>query len=179
MPREAYDRMVEHGILGPDDKIELLDGRLIVAEPKHSPHATAVLLVAGALRDVFVGDWHVRTETPLALGPFSEPEPDVSVVRGDIRDYRAAHPTAAVLVVEVSDSSLRLDRTIKKQIYAAGGIAEYWILNLVTRVLEVYRDPVDAGSRRDYRSVRTFAPDDLVSPLAMPDASIHVGQLLP
>jgi len=94
MPRETYDRIVEHGILGPDDKVELLEGRLIVAEPKFSPHASGVLLVADALRRVFTDGWHVRTEMPLAMGPFSEPEPDVCVVIGAIRDYRAAHPGA-------------------------------------------------------------------------------------
>jgi Uma2 family endonuclease len=180
MPRATYDRIVEEGILGPDDKVELLAGRLIVAEPKYSPHATGVLLVADVLRRVFTDGWHIRTEAPLALGQFSEPEPDVCVVRGDIRDYRDAHPTHAAVVVEVAQSSLRLDRTLKKSMYAAGGIADYWILNLVTRVLEVYREPVAlTRRRREYRRVVTLGPDESVTPLAAPAASIRVADLLP
>jgi Uma2 family endonuclease len=180
MPRATYDRIVEHGILGPDDKVELLGGRLIVAEPKYSPHATAVLLVAETLRRIFRDGWHIRTEAPLALGQFSEPEPDVCVVRGEIRDYRDAHPTHAGLVVEVAESSLRLDRTIKKNIYAAAGIADYWIVNLVERVLEVYREPVEVRRRRrEYRRVVTLGPDEVVIPLAAPDAHIRVADLLP
>lgn len=179
MPRETYDRIVEQGILGPDDKVELLEGRLVVAEPKFSPHATGVLLTAAALRDILTGDWHVRTEAPLALGAFSEPEPDVCVVRGAIRDYRLAHPTTAGLVVEVAQSSLRLDRTLKKRIYATAGIEDYWIVNLVARVLEVYREPADGAPAPDYRWVRTLGPDDTVSPLVAPHAAIRVGDLLP
>ena len=179
MPRATYDRMVERGILGPDDKIELLAGRLVVAEPKHTSHATAMLLVADALRKVFTDGWHVRTELPLALGNFSEPEPDVSVVRGRILDYRHAHPTTAALVVEVADSSLRLDRTIKKRIYAAAGIADYWIVNVRGRVLEVYREPFElAQGEHDYRSVTTYSPEQSVSPLAAPDVHIALADLL-
>ena len=180
MPREAYDRMVERGILGPDDKIELLEGRLVVAEPKHSPHATGVLLVAEALRKVFSDGWHVRTEMPLAVGNFSEPEPDVCVVRGTIRDYGRAHPTLAALVVEVADSSLRLDRTIKKRIYATAGIADYWIVDLGARVLHVYRAPHEVGrGRHDYRDAMILGSDQTVSALAAPDARIAVADLLP
>ncbi|MBM4441695.1 MAG: Uma2 family endonuclease [Candidatus Rokubacteria bacterium] len=179
MPRETYDRMVEHGILRPDDKVELLEGRLVVAEPKFSPHTTGVLLAADVLRKVFTGRWHIRTEAQLAIGPFSSPEPDVCVVAGAIRDYRAAHPTTAALVVEVAQTSLRLDRTIKKRIYAGGGIADYWIVNLATRVLEVYRDPVGEGVEADYRAVHTYTAGDTIAPLAAPDATIRVADLLP
>jgi Uma2 family endonuclease len=179
MPRETYDRILEEGILGPDDKIELLEGRLVVAEPKHSPHATAMLLVAEALRKVLTHGWHVRTELPLALGTFSEPEPDVSVVRGEILDYRHRHPTHAALVVEVADSSLRLDRTIKKRIYAAAGIADYWIVDIRARMLEVYREPFEvAHGEHDYRAVISYSPGQSVSPLALPDVSIAVADLL-
>lgn len=180
MPRAVYDRMIESGILGEDDPIELLAGRLIVAEPKHSPHETAVHAAADALRAAFARGWHVRIGAPIVLGDFSEPEPDVSVVRGSIRDYRDAHPTGAALIVEVAQTSLRLDRRIKASIYAAGGIAEYWIVNIVAGVLEVHREPVAATRRRwEYRSVTTLARDARVAPLAAPDAAIRVEDLLP
>lgn len=180
MPRTVYDRMIEHGILGEDDPIELLAGRLIVAEPKHSPHETAVHAVADALRGAFRAGWHIRIGAPIVLGDFSEPEPDVSVVRGGYRDYRDAHPTGAALVVEVAQTSLRLDRRIKARIYAAGGIPEYWIVNIVAGVLEAHREPVAATPRRwEYRSVTTLARDARVTPIAAPGAAIAVADLLP
>ncbi|MEX2148144.1 MAG: Uma2 family endonuclease [Candidatus Rokuibacteriota bacterium] len=175
-----YDRMIESGILGEDDPIELLAGRLVVAEPKHSPHETAVHAVADALRAAFGQGWHVRIGAPLVLGDFSEPEPDVSVVRGSFRDYRDAHPSQAALIVEVAQTSLRLDRRIKASIYAAGGIAEYWIVNLVAGVLEVHREPVATTRRRwEYARITTLAREARVTPLAAPSSAIHVDDLLP
>lgn len=180
MPRATYDRMIETGILGEDDPIELLDGRLIVAEPKHSPHETSVRLVAEALRPAFGEGWVISVGAPLALGGYSEPEPDVSVVRGAVRDYRNAHPTGAVLVVEVADSSLRFDRRIKAPIYAAAGIADYWLVNLVDRVVEVYREPIATKRRRSaYGRTTTFGVDDAIAPLAAAHARIAVRDLLP
>ena len=180
MPRAVYDRMIESGVLGENDPIELLGGRLVVAEPRHSPHETAVHAVAEALRTAFGRGWHVRIGAPLALGDFSEPEPDVSVVRGSFRDYRDAHPTSAALVVEVAQTSLRLDRRTKASIYAAGGIADYWIVNLVAGVLEIHREPVATTRQRwEYRSVTAFGPDARVTPLGAPEAVIRVSDLLP
>ena len=115
--------------------------------------------VADALRGAFGRGWHVRIGAPIVLGDFSEPEPDVSVVRGSVRDYRDAHPTDAALIVEVAQTSLRLDRRIKASIYAGGGIGEYWIVNIVAGVLEVHHEPVAATPRRwEYRSVTTLGP---------------------
>jgi Uma2 family endonuclease len=180
MPRAVYDRMIEKGILGEDDPIELLEGRLVVAEPKYSPHETSVRLVAEALRAVFSNGWLLSVGAPLALGGFSEPEPDVTVVRGRIRDYRHAHPTTAVLVVEVAESSLRLDRGIKKRIYATAGIADYWVVDLGAGALHVYRDPHEvARGRHDYRDAVILGVDQHVSPLAAPGSRIAVADLLP
>jgi Uma2 family endonuclease len=177
--RREYERLAEAEILGPEDKIELLEGRLVCREPQHGPHFTATRLVEEALRTAFGPGWDVRGQGPLALGRSSEPEPDVSVVRGSPRDFRDAHPTTAALVVEVARTSLRLDRGMKARIYAKAGIADYWIVNLVDRVLEVHRDPERAGRRWRYRSIETLAPDGEVSPLAAPGARIRVADLLP
>jgi Uma2 family endonuclease len=174
--------MIEADIIGPDDKIELLEGRLVVKEPQHGPHFTAMRLVQEALQAAFGPGWEVRPQGPLALGPSSEPEPDVSVVRGSPRDFRDAHPIRAVLVVEVAKTSLRLDRTRKAQIYAKAGVPDYWILNLLTSVLEVYREPVaidPTGHHWEYRMVRSLGPGEFISPLAAPHASIAVADLLP
>jgi Uma2 family endonuclease len=179
--RHEYDRLVEQGFFGGDERLELLDGLLLVKEPQSSTHMTAVRLVEDALRIGFGTGWDVRAQGPVALDRRSEPEPDVSVVRGSPRDYRDAHPSNPVLVVEVALASLRLDRTRKSRAYARAGVPEYWILNLVDRVLEVHREParLEPARRWDYRSAQTLGPDASVSPLAAPAARIAVADLLP
>lgn len=134
------------GILHEDEPIELIEGRLIVAEPQNTPHAKAIELAADALRAAFGPGWRIRVQLPIALEPDSEPEPDVSVVAESPRDDRDDHPSHPTLVVEVADTSIRLDRTVKARIYARGGIPEYWIVNLIARVVESYwRCPADHG----------------------------------
>jgi Uma2 family endonuclease len=111
----------------------------------------------------------------LALDPSSEPEPDLSVVVGSWKDYRETHPSSAVLVVEVADTSLEYDRDRKGSLYARARIADYWIINLPEQCVEVYRDP----EQGIYRSRRRFMPGEKISPLAAPDATINVADLLP
>jgi Uma2 family endonuclease len=180
--RREYEQLVERSFFRQDERLELLDGLLLVKEPQSSAHMTAVRLVEDALRLAFGGGWDVRAQGPIALDPRSEPEPDVSVVRGSPRDYRDAHPTSPVLVVEVALASLGLDRTRKGRAFARAGVPEYWIVNLVDRVLEVHRDPGrldDTRRRWAYRSVQMLAPDAAVSPLAAPGARVPVADLLP
>jgi Uma2 family endonuclease len=180
--RQEYEQLVERSFFRPDERLELLDGLLLVKEPQSSAHMTAVRLVEEALRVAFGAGWDVRTQGPIALDPRSEPEPDVSVVRGSPRDYREAHPTSPVLVVEVALTSLRLDRTCKCRAFARAGVPEYWIVNLVDRALEVHREPalLDAARHRwGYRLIQTLGPDAVVSPLAAPTARVGVADLLP
>lgn len=182
MTRVRYDRLVDAGIFGPEDRVELLDGLLVVREPHGGRHATAVYLVRAALEKVFDRAYFVREEKPIALDDQSEPEPDVVVVPGQPRDYRDSHPAQPVLIVEVADTSLALDRLRKGGLYARAGVADYWVLNLVDEVLEVYREPVRATSARygwKYDSVSVLGRDALVRPLAAPSARISVGALLP
>jgi Uma2 family endonuclease len=101
MDRFQYSRLIDEGVLDEDDPIELLDGHLLVKEPQHSPHRTAVLLTAKALERVFGDGWFVQTQSPIILDDRSEPEPDVCVVRGAPRDYARAHPMHPALVVEI------------------------------------------------------------------------------
>jgi hypothetical protein len=119
---------------------------------------------------------------PLALDPDSEPEPDVAVVSGAPEDYSRAHPSRAALAVEIADSSLGADREYKGSLYARAGLADYWIVNLVDRVLEVYREPVAEPAapfawRYGRRSV--LGPAAQVTPLAAPATPVAVAQLLP
>ena len=182
MPRARYDRLIEVGIFGPDDRVELLDGLLVVREPQGQRHATAVGLVRAALERAFGRAFHLREEKPIALDDRSEPEPDIAVVRGRLRDYASAHPSQPVLVVEVADSSLGLDRLRKGGLYARAGIEDYWVVNLVDETLEVYRRPVPVAGRVgewSYASARRLRRSARVTPLAAPGARIRVAALLP
>jgi Uma2 family endonuclease len=108
--RLEYERLIECGIFQPGERLELIDGLLVLREPQKPPHAVAVQLVQAALRTAFGSGWDVRGQGPIALDDDSEPEPDVSVVPGGPRDYVHAHPSHPVLVVEISLTSLRFDR---------------------------------------------------------------------
>ena len=178
--RVEYERLVDLGVLE-GDPVELIGGQLIVAEPQNSPHATAVGAADDALRAVLPEGFIVRTQMPLALDDESVPEPDLAVVPGRRADYLGAHPTRAVLVVEVADSSLLLDREQKGSLYARARIGEYWIVNLVHRVLEIYRDPApDPGASHGwrYQSVGTLAPPAVIAPGEFPMSRIQVADLL-
>jgi Uma2 family endonuclease len=125
---------------------------------------------------------HPRLHAPLALDDESEPEPDVAIIAGEPCDYVRAHPSTAALVVEVADSSSRLDRRLKSGLYARAGLPEYWIVNLVESVVEMHRQPqpaADAPYGWVYRSVEIFRPPAVVTPLAAPGALFPVADLLP
>jgi Uma2 family endonuclease len=179
--RQEYDRLIELGILHEDEPIELLAGRLVVREPQRTPHAMATQLAAEALRAAFGPGWSVRVQLPIALDAESEPEPDVAVVHGSPRDYPIEHPSAPVLVVEVAHDGLRSDRILKARLYARAGIGDYWIADLVDRVLEVHRSPARQGPGRSaaYTDVRRIPSQEVVTPLAAPSARIVVADLLP
>jgi Uma2 family endonuclease len=180
--RLEYERLVCLGAFGPEDHIELVAGNLLVREPQDSPHTTALGLTEDALRTAFGAGWHVRVQSPIALDDESEPEPDLAVVSGSRRDYAAAHPTQPVLLVEVADSSLSFDRRRKGSLYARARVPEYWIVNLVERVLEVHRNPQPAAGAVfgwRYTQIRRLSPDETVTPLGAPEARILVADLLP
>jgi Uma2 family endonuclease len=180
--RRKYECLIDNGLLDEDDPVELLDGLLLVKEPQHTSHRTAVVLTAKALERAFGDGWFVQIQSPIILGRRSEPEPDVCVVRGSPRDYVDAHPRHPALVVEVARSGLRMARGRKASSYARARIADYWIVNLVDRVLEVYREPARPGpvrARWGYASIETLAADAVVTPLAAPSATVRVADLLP
>jgi Uma2 family endonuclease len=174
--------MIELGLFGEDDHLELVDGEILTMSPQKSLHAGTITVAAEALRLAFGAGCHVRVQLPLALDEMSEPEPDLAVVEGTGRDYLAAHPETALLVVEVADTTLPYDRGRKASLYARAGLAEYWIVNVADRVLEVHRDPApDAGAPLGfaYTILERLAPESTVSPLAVPEARIAVSELLP
>jgi Uma2 family endonuclease len=181
MTRIRYDRLIDAGIFGPEDCVELLDGLLIAREPQGRRHAAVVVLVRTALEKAFGRAYHVREEKPIALDDRSEPEPDIVVVPGTPRDYLDAHPSRPVLLVEVAETSLAVDRVRKGSLYARAGIVDYWVVNLGEDVLEVYREPVrsSSGTAWKYDSVRLLHRGATVTPLAAPRARIRVAALLP
>lgn len=173
--REQYERMIDAGVFGPEDRLELLDGEIIEMAPQKSRHATAVRLLERVLGLAFGQNFDVRSQLPLQLSEHSEPEPDIAVVIGSPRDYRDAHPATAVLVVEVSEATRTYDRGRKLSAYARAGIPEYWILDVVGETLEVCRHPTG----EDYAERRILKAGDSVSPQAAPTATIAVVDLLP
>lgn len=173
--RREYDRMGEAGILAPDARTELIDGEVIEVSPQSSYHAATVSLAQEALRHAFGDGYTVRVQLPLALGATSEPEPDLAVVPGTPRDYVEAHPAEADLVVEVADTSLDFDRNRKAVLYAQAGFADYWIINLRDRRVEVYREP--HGTL--YGTKRTLKSGEMLAPLVRPEATVAVADILP
>lgn len=180
--RVEYEQLTEMGIFQPGERLELLDGLLVVREPQGTPHATAIRLAADALRAAFGAGWVIEAQLPVALDDDSEPEPDISVVPGGARDYRRGHPTHPVLIVEVAETSLALDRTFKAGLYARARVTDYWIVNLIGNVVEVYREPMASESAPygwRYASVVYSRPPDAITPLAAPHSRIAVADLLP
>jgi Uma2 family endonuclease len=180
--RAEYERLIELGIFQPDEEIELIGGELIVAEPQGAAHYTAIVKSTRALQAAFGPGWYVRPEGPIGLDDDSEPEPDVAVVPGAPDDYSRAHPSRPVLMLEVAESSLVADRQRKGSLYARAGLADYWVLNLLDRVLETYRDPVaDVSAPFGWRYARleVFDASARVAPLAAQGSSVRVADLLP
>jgi Uma2 family endonuclease len=174
---EEYHRAADAGVFGPDERLELIDGEIYRMSPQKGPHLVATGLTRTVMENLFRVGWIVLVQAPLALGLESEPEPDVAVVRGAWRDFVTGPPTAAELVIEVSDSTLAFDQGTKANLYARAGIADYWIVNLPERVLEIRRRPDRA--REEYQSVSRHGSGETVSPLADSTAAVAVRDLLP
>jgi Uma2 family endonuclease len=180
--RDDYYRIAETGVFD-GRRVELIKGEILEMTPQKSEHAAEVMHVNAVLREIFEPrGFSTRVQLPLDLGEDSEPEPDIAVVRGKPLDYRAAHPRTAVLVIEVADTTLASDRTIKARLYASAGILDYWIINLVDRQLELHRNPTSDPSQPygvGYSEVTRLTTADSVSPQAAPEIRIAVRDLLP
>lgn len=171
---EQFHALAQAGLFNDNRRYELIEGDIIAMPPEGTDHAEAKSTAVEKLFERKGKGWHRRVESPLRLGA-SEPIPDIAFVAGSPSDYRQQHPTTALLIIEIADSSLEYDRATKQQLYAAHGVQEYWILNLPERVLEVYREPSSDG----YRRAQVYGVDDIVSPLLEPDWRIPVGELFP
>ncbi len=169
---DQYEQMIASGALD-GLRTMFIDGELIQMAAMYEPHMSGISLMLHELQKIFGTGFYIRVQGPLRQGN-NDPEPDLCVVPGGPKTYKKM-PTSALLVVEVADSLLRYDTTKKAEIYAAAGTPDYWVLDLESRRLLVFRDPDAAG----YLTQLTFAETASVAPLAMPSASIRVADLLP
>jgi Uma2 family endonuclease len=176
MTVEEYERI---GPMLDDPRVELVDGYLVRMMTKSPEHSFSTIEVHKAVESLLPAGWIARPEQPVRIPGYDEPEPDVTVVRGHNADYRHRMPTAAdlALAIEVSDSTLSLDRGKKLTAYANNGVPIYWIVNLAERQVEVYTDPGPAA----YQSCAVFKPGQDVPVVinGQPCGSVRVDDILP
>ena len=168
-----YLRMIEAGVLGPDDHVELIEGIVVEMSPQGSRHNHFLM----ELNRLFVPLWDraiITIQATVILGEGAVFDPDFLLLRPRDDSYKLSHPNAGdiLLLVEAAESSLARDRKVKMPIYASAGISEYWIADLEHETLIVHREPQPGG----YRQIKTLSGDDVVSPLAAPDFSFAVRQ---
>jgi Uma2 family endonuclease len=172
---DEYYRMGEAGILGEDDRIELIEGRLVDMAPIGSTHAGVVIQLTALISAALAGRAFLSTQNPIRLGRRSEPQPDVAILR--LRDdfYRKAHPTPkdVLLLIEVADSTIRYDREVKIPLYARHGIPEVWLIDLQQQRLEIYLQPSPDGYRQTIRP----ANDERIAPTLLPDVIVALADL--
>jgi Uma2 family endonuclease len=178
-PRRAttvsdYHRMLEAGILGEDDHVELIEGVIVEVSPQSEMHAQVIQRLERVLHRSLGDEYAIRCQLPLRLGERSEPEPDLAVLRAqDARSHREP-PSRALLIVEVAGESLRKDRDAKGNLYARFGIPEYWIVDLEARAVEIHRDP---GPDGQYQALTTVPTVGEAASTAVPDVRVVVGAL--
>ena len=173
---DDYHRMAETGILGEDDRVELIDGELIDMAPIGQDHAGTVDVLTRALVMACGERAIVRVRNPLRLDRLNEPQPDVAILRPREDFYRRGEPPGpadVLLVVEVADSSLRYDRRVKLPLYARAGIGEVWIVDLRRRVVDVHRTPAGDG----YATIETHGPEDIVTLALAPGIAVGLRRV--
>jgi Uma2 family endonuclease len=174
---DEFDQLVEAGKFDVQ-RVELINGEILEMPLMNDPQAQAVRLANYALLSIFPPTTHtISIQCPMRLGE-SRPLPDLVVVTGTPRQV-VRHPETALLVIEVSDTTLEYDRTEKSKLYAAHGLPDYWIVNLQGRCVEVHRNPLVSAADLRYGEVRVVAADETFSPLTAPQAIIRVADLLP
>jgi len=172
---DEYHRLAEAGILEEDDRIELLDGELIIMPPIGDDHCGRVNSLTRKLSRRNPERWLVSVQNPIVLDAYSEPQPDLALLRLDPRAFtRKPTPADVLVLIEVADSSLAYDRGNKLTAYARAAVPEVWIVNLLDDVLEVYREP--RGER--YERTLTLRRGESVSPVLVPDVALEVAELL-
>ena len=170
--RAEYAILAESGALGPNPRVELMYGEIVEMSPQNRRHANAIVRLTKLL-GARIGDrMALRVQLPFAAADNLEPEPDFCIVP-DTADLEPEHPSTAPLVIEVADSSLAYDRQTKLPMYALAGVAEYWIVDIEGRAVEVYTEPVGDG----YANKRTARVGDTVSAVAVAGLVVRVGEI--
>jgi Uma2 family endonuclease len=169
--RREYDQLVELGAFE-DEKIELIDGRLVHMSPEGAPHAKTISFLNHLLVIALNGRARIRVGSPLAVSEVSEPEPDLAAVA--IEDDRLDHPETAYLAIEVSSSSLRKDSVVKPRLYGGAAVPEYWIVDLKDRCVVVLTEPTADGFARSERR----GPGESIPLVAFPDVTFAVDDFL-
>ena len=169
--RVEYDKLVELGVFGEDERIELINGVLVPMSPIGAPHCDAVDELNEILVRALAGMARVRVQNPLAAGDISEPQPDIVVA--PLKRYTAEHPAVAHVVIEVADSSLAFDRGTKLRLYAEQGVPEYWVVDVVARRIEVYREP----AADTFASKRVFERGECIQLLRFPAVTVRVSDV--
>lgn len=174
---DEYYALVPAGVLSERDRVELIEGEIIEMTPMGSPHASAVMRLNQHFSSRLQGQAIVLVQTPVRLGDFSEPEPDLALLRPRTDIYRDAHPgpVDVLLLIEVARSSLSYDRLVKLPLYARSGIAEVWIVDLAAQAVEVYRNP---DSEVGYAESFVVGIGDSVAPLAFSDQPVEVASIV-
>lgn len=178
---EEYYKMAELGLFG-DKRVELIEGEIVEMSAMGRPHVNTVRLAAHILETALGEGWFVQMQAPIRLHKRSEPEPDLAVIAGHWNDYDDEHPTTAALVIEVSDATLYRDRNYKGSLYAKAGVADYWIINLPKRQLEVYRHPItdkDTPYGFSYGNRLILKPGEMIAPLVKLSVEIAVSKFFP
>ena len=179
---EEYHQLVDLGFFTENDRIELIRGEIIEMAPKRTPHSVCNSILFGELYKLLGDRANVRGQEPITLPSNSEPEPDVVIAQKKADNYLSAHPTAKdiILVVEISDSTLKYDREIKLSLYAEANINHYWIVNLVDNHLEVYTNPFeDNKDNFYYRNKSILLPDDSIEIPDFDDIRLDLKTLFP
>ncbi len=173
---DDYYQMSESGILAPDERVELIEGEVTSMSPVGPQHAACVDRLNSLLNRHFGPQKIVRVQSPVRLSSYSEPEPDVAVLRPRKDFYAGAHPAPAdtLLVIEVADTSIGYDRQIKVPLYARAGIPEVWLVDMAEQNIEVYWEP----SGGEYRHKKELTRGGLVSSTTIPDLAVEVGDIL-
>ena len=178
---EQYQKMAELGWFE-NKRVELIGGEIIEMASMLHPHWMAGEKAEDEVRRIFGVGYRIVIQKPLRVRNHSAPEPDIAVLKGGLSDFKDGLPTTAVLAVEISDATLRTDRTDKVSLYAAAGIEDYWIVNVKARKVEVHRVPVENTKAKFgwiYQEKTEYKEDQTISPLAAPQAKIKVADLLP
>lgn len=173
---EDYHRMAATGVLKPDARVELLDGQIIDMSPIGPFHGGVTKRLIRLFTLLAKGRWVVAAQDPVQLDEYSEPQPDLMLLKPAPDDYTTRHPAPedVLLLVEVADTSLTYDREEKLPAYGRAGVAEVWIVNLPDQAIEVYREPHFAG----YSAATVWRAGGSASPLAFPDVAVDVAELL-